>query len=239
MIGKPETDQVCMWHLHVRSCVWQVCCSVQSVPVQPVSDLRSKLPEYMTPADARKEAEVIKHQVKCVFWDWECTNIYHKHVNVVNKKMHLSCNSHTRIYCGQEVIVFLYWSFNPLLKALIYSVVSLSYFSNIETSPFFYFPFSSSLRMVPLVNTLHSETYRLVMKLPVTWVHCSQNTVIVYVYSSNYISVSNQKYSYVACAHNIYVVTPACDIKCNSVTVHLITITPILLLFCMWLRLLM
>ena len=37
-----------------------------SVSVQPVSDLKSKLPEYMTPADARKEAEVIKQQVKCI-----------------------------------------------------------------------------------------------------------------------------------------------------------------------------
>ena len=82
MIEKPETDQVGMWHLHVRCCVWPVCCSMQSsVSVQPISDLRSKLPEYMTPADARKEAEVIKQQVKYVFC--ECTNIHHKHVNIL------------------------------------------------------------------------------------------------------------------------------------------------------------
>ena len=66
MIEKPETDQVYMWHLHVTRRWWPVCCSVQSVSVQPVLDLRSKLPEYMTPADARKEAEVIKQQV-CMY----------------------------------------------------------------------------------------------------------------------------------------------------------------------------
>ena len=85
---------------------------MQLAPVQPVSDLMSKLPEYMTPADARKEAEVIKQQVKNMY-SFECTNTYHMHVNILWPKKDtfhvvyiLGYTLYTCMHCGQEIIVY-------------------------------------------------------------------------------------------------------------------------------------
>ena len=173
-IEKPETDQVCLWHLLVRHCVWQVCCSVQSVSVQSVSDLKSKLPEYMTPADARKEAEVIKQQVKYVFlWMYKYTpqackySVAHKYTFHVIHIPH--CIIHVCIVIRIHIV--------HLTGHLAYYsglIQCSSHFKSIDTFSFFYSAFSSSLRMVHL---LHWEACRLVMSLPVTWIHCSQNTV--------------------------------------------------------------
>ena len=82
-----------------------------------------------------------------------------------------------------------------------YTATFLSHFNTIDTPPLFYSAFSSSFRKVPLVNTLHWEACKLVMPLPVTWVHCSWNT---YLFTRLTISVSSQKYCCVACAHNIF-----------------------------------